>query len=44
LTLDHRIEANGDVNPSLWHDDPGCGWHVYGTFVGWNGQVEDYSG
>lgn len=30
----HAIEANGDVNPSIFHDW-GCGWHVFGTLLGW---------
>lgn len=33
---DHTIEDNGTVNPSLHHDDPECGWHVWGTLVDWD--------
>lgn len=32
---DHTIESNGEVNPSLWHDVPECGWHVMATLDGW---------
>lgn len=35
--LDHEIAPNGDLNPSLFHDDPACGWHVWATLEGWNG-------
>lgn len=41
LSLDegHVIAANGEVSPSLHHDDvkpdgDHCGWHVYGTLEG----------
>jgi len=34
LALDHDIDADGNVNPSLYHE-PGCGWHVFGTLEGW---------
>lgn len=33
----HAVESNGDVNPSLWHDVPECGWHVMGRLLGWEG-------
>lgn len=33
----HTVEANGDVNPSLWHDEPECGWHVMGRLLDWDG-------
>ncbi len=33
--IDHEILPNGDVNPSLWHDDPKCGWHIMATLDGW---------
>lgn len=35
INLDHTIAPNGDVNPSVHHDDPRCGWHVWVTLVGW---------
>ncbi len=35
LEIDHTIMANGDVEPSLWHDEPRCGWHVMATLDGW---------
>lgn len=34
----HTIEANGDVNPSLHHDVPECGWHVFGRLAGYEGK------
>jgi hypothetical protein len=37
MDLQHTIEPNGDVNPSIFHDRDGCGWHVMGTLVGWDG-------
>jgi hypothetical protein len=30
----HTIADNGDVSPSIYHQQ-GCGWHVFGTLVGW---------
>jgi hypothetical protein len=33
--LDHNVAADGTVSPSLWHDVPGCGWHVMGRLEGW---------
>jgi hypothetical protein len=35
--LDHRIAADGTLSPSIWHDIPGCGWHVFGKLQGWDG-------
>ena len=35
LSLDHDIAADGTVSPSLWHDSPGCGWHIHGKLEGW---------
>jgi hypothetical protein len=32
---DHTVDAAGNVTPSLWHDEPGCGWHVWGQLEGW---------
>jgi hypothetical protein len=32
----HTVEPNGDVSPSLHHDDPKCGWHVYATLADWD--------
>ena len=25
----HTISVDGVVSPSVWHDDPECGWHVW---------------
>ena len=35
----HTVEPNGDVNPSIWHDEKegGCGWHVWGCLEDWKG-------
>lgn len=35
----HEIDSDGNVNPSIWHDESegGCGWHVWGRLLGWNG-------
>lgn len=32
---DHEIAPNGEITPSLWHDTPDCGWHVFGTLAGY---------
>lgn len=32
----HIVEPNGDVNPSIFHDAPECGWHVFGTLDGYH--------
>lgn len=37
MGLEHEIAPNGDVNPSLWHDEQDCGWHVWGTLEDWDG-------
>lgn len=37
MGLDHEIDAEGNVSPSLWHDDPNCGWHVHGRLLDWDG-------
>lgn len=42
LTIDthngtHAIAGDGKVTPSLWHDVPECGFHVFGTLDGWEG-------
>lgn len=36
MGLCHDIADNGDVNPSLYHDEPKCGWHVHGTLLDWD--------
>lgn len=41
MGLDHEIAENGDVNPSLFHDSPECGWHVMGTLQNWDGGRKD---
>lgn len=33
----HVVEANGNVFPSLHHDDAGCGWHEWGRLLDWDG-------
>jgi len=33
--LGQHVSADGKVAPSLWHDVPQCGWHVWGTLEGW---------
>jgi hypothetical protein len=33
----HAIGPDGVVTPSLWHDVPECGFHVFGTLDGWQG-------
>jgi hypothetical protein len=33
--LGHEIAADGTVSPSVWHDVPGCGWHVFARLEGW---------
>jgi len=35
MDLDHEIALDGQVTPSLWHDDPRCGWHVRAKLEGW---------
>ena len=34
---EHTVDGEGNVNPSLFHDEPQCGWHVFGKFEDWNG-------
>ena len=34
--LDHHIAADGSLTPSVWHDVPGCGWHVWARLEGWD--------
>lgn len=36
----HRVDDNGDVNPSVSHDW-GCGWHHYITLEGWTYGVRE---
>lgn len=44
VTLDHTVAADGEVNPSLWHNSPPlCDWHVWGKLEGWNGGDQDFS-
>jgi hypothetical protein len=33
----HEIDTQGNVTPSVWHDEEsgGCGWHVMAVLVGW---------
>lgn len=38
MDLDHEVAADGSVSPSLWHDDPGCGWHVSARLLDWRPQ------
>lgn len=33
--LDHRIESDGLVKPSIGCHVDGCGWHVWGRLQGW---------
>lgn len=33
----HRVDADGIVSPSWWHDVPGCGWHVWLELENWSG-------
>lgn len=33
--LDHQVAQDGRITPSIWHDIPDCGWHVYGRLDGW---------
>lgn len=37
MKLQHEVPDNGDVSPSLWHDSPECGWHVWATLQDWDG-------
>jgi len=34
----HRVAADGTVSPSLHHDEPQCGWHVFGRLLDWSDQ------
>ena len=38
LHPDHRIDAEGNVTASMYHnpDKGGCGWHVFGRLMGWS--------
>lgn len=32
----HTVSDDGTVNPSLHHDEPDCGWHVWGKLLDWS--------
>jgi hypothetical protein len=32
---EHTVDGEGNVNPSLFHDEPCCGWHVWGKLDEW---------
>ena len=42
--LGQVIEADGTVTPSIWHDVPECGWHIFGEFDDWHAGRWDTSG
>jgi hypothetical protein len=42
--LGQTIDADGIVTPSIWHDVPECGWHVYGRFQDWDAGRWDTAG
>jgi hypothetical protein len=33
----HVVAADGNVHPSLHHDDGACGWHEWGRLLDWDG-------
>jgi hypothetical protein len=40
LNLDHEILSDGTVRPSVHHDNPDCGWHVFVTLEGYTEHKE----
>ena len=42
--LGQQISADGTVSPSIWHDVPECGWHIWGKFEGWDQGEWDTAG
>jgi hypothetical protein len=42
--LGQVISEDGLVTPSIWHDVPECGFHVYGKFEGWDNGRWDTQG
>jgi hypothetical protein len=36
LDPQHKIDNNGVINPSVWHDDPKCGWHQFVQLLDYN--------
>jgi hypothetical protein len=34
--LGQVISDDGTVTPSIWHDVPDCGFHVFGKFADWD--------
>ena len=30
------IDPHGNVTPSIFFNDPHCGWHIYAKLEGWN--------
>jgi len=39
--LGQKIDTDGMVAPSIWHDVPECGYHVWGRFADWDNGVWD---
>lgn len=35
LSAQHRVEADGRVEPSVFHDAPECGFHEFVMLEGW---------
>lgn len=33
--IDHEVDDQGNVNPSLVCPDDACNWHVWGALEGW---------
>ncbi len=29
------IAADGTVTPSIWHNEPQCGWHIWARLLDW---------
>ena len=29
------VAADGTVSPSVWHNEPACGWHVFIRLLDW---------
>lgn len=38
LDREHAIDTEGNVNPSLHHAEPQCGWHVFARLLDWDGE------
>jgi hypothetical protein len=34
----HTIDNDGNVSPSIFHNETNCGWHIYGKLMDWKNE------